>query len=58
MRCNNIRHKKLRAVADQPAVDKYLLSNVHTLTLEAGVDKPTNQHHIVFSALTLLVEHQ
>jgi len=26
--------------------------------LEAGFDKPTNQHPVAFSALTLLVGHQ
>jgi len=26
-----------------------------SLRLVAGVDKPTNEHHIAFSALTLLV---
>jgi len=29
-----------------------------SLRLEAGVDKPTNQHAVAFSALTLLVGHQ
>jgi len=28
------------------------------LRLEAGFDKPTNQHHIAFSASTLLVGRQ
>jgi len=29
-----------------------------SLRLEAGVDKPTDQHPIAFSALMLLVGHQ
>ena len=35
-----------------------LLHYVTSLRLEAGIDKPINQHPVAFSALTLLVGHQ